>query len=97
MLRMSFEYLKGLLTRYLVDTRFNLYPALRREIDSLYEGAKQIDVESEDKEIKITCPQKGVSEVQFALTHAELLHFFLRWTRVFRQVVGSNAVPSYEP
>ncbi|MCV6620424.1 MAG: hypothetical protein OIF51_01570 [Cellvibrionaceae bacterium] len=90
----AFEIHKGLLTRYLMDFGLDLYPKLRREIDSIYKEVKAAKVDLDEQEIGLVCKSRGAT-AQFQLTHEELEHFFLRWTRVFKQVEGSNAVPSY--
>ena len=90
----AFEIHKGLLLRKVIDKGalgVPWYNQVKSEIDFHYSEAVASLAESEEN-VPIIYPRNDAFP-EFHLKKNELIHFFLRWQRVFKQVKGTNAVP----
>lgn len=90
----AFEIHKGLLLRKVIDKGplgVPWYNQVKSEVDSLYaEAASSLAGGEED--IPIIYPRNDAFP-EFYLKKYEVIHFFIRWQRVLKQVKGTNAVP----
>ena len=67
------------------------YNEVKSEIDFHYSEVIALLAESEES-VPLIYPRNEAFP-EFYLKKDELIHFLLRWQRVFKQVKGTNAVP----
>lgn len=90
----AFEIHKGLLLRKIIDKGalgVPWYNQVKSEIDSHYAEVVASLAKSEE-DIPIIYPRNDVFP-EFFLQKNEVIHFFLRWQRVLKQVKGTSAIP----